>query len=251
MGNPGDWCIDTTTGNIFLKTVIQWVSVKEALKQRAKRVTIYRSAKTRPSRPTQDINVGWSDNIPSQEPVYTHVWQSTADYIGNARIGDWTTPVISVKGSKVDEQTEQEKSVHFIYTASRGRPALSRRANDPTVGTDWSSSQSSFKRRDIPIWQSRAVKDQDGNLIGTWSVPVQITGDDGREVELSVDEAGTIMQKYADEEDGEKRPVATREEIIKTIETKDLGDGVITNAKLGAEAVKQVNIANGEIKPRS
>jgi len=244
VGVVGDWAIDTKSQNVFLKTALSWVNIIEALARQRKQITIYKSSKTTPPTPTDNINIGWTDREPPGEPIHAHLWQSTATYLGSTRISLWTSPSIFKRGSKVEKQVEIKKTVHVIFIAHVGRPPLNRRENDPTQNSEWTYSESEATKAGVPIWASRAVKDQDGNLIGIWSVPTEI---DKGEFELSVDTAGTILQKYSHEADSEARPVATREQIIQQIKEEEIENGAVTNEKLGESAVQEINISSGAV----
>ena len=189
VGTQGDWAISFGDKNVYFKTITGWLNVFSVLKGRHQIKKIYTTSRGMPPVPYGDINPGWSTKQLELKYLNTHIWSSQADYIGNIRVSKWSNPIIEIRGVEVDKPKKVELllTTRFIYIASKQRPPLNRRADDPTKNSEWSFSRSASRSSRIPIWQSRGNIDQFGNLHGRWTVPIRIT-EDIESIEEAIDE---------------------------------------------------------------
>ena len=125
------------------------------------------------TKPTQTwSDSGWSTTIPALDATNRWLW-----YIERITYTDSATQD-TVGLQAVHGQTGSTGAVGNYHEA-RYRRAAARPAT-PTGDnpTNWTTDPSSHSGSD-PLWMTRGIKNAAGALQGAWSVPVQITGEDG------------------------------------------------------------------------
>jgi hypothetical protein len=111
----------------------------------------------------------WKD-VPPVIASAEYLWMIQADWRGATRITSWSPPT-RISGPIGDTGNYYAS----IYTRSVERPAVPTGDNPPLPWADDPSNTSGL----YPLWMSRGVKNASGVLQGAWSIPVQISGEDG------------------------------------------------------------------------
>ena len=127
---------------------------------------VFKQSETQPNTPTgtNPIPSGWSTTISSSTGNW---WMSSSLINGNTNQASvWSVPIKMVGSSG--------NSVTYVFKESSTRPATPTGTNP--IPSGWSDAPTAIGK----WWMSKAtVSGQTGLVIGSWSIPVQTTAEDG------------------------------------------------------------------------
>ena len=111
---------------------------------------------------------GWSD-FPPALTTTTYLWMIQATIVEDSLSGTWSVPVrISGENGKDGQWTS------FVFRQSETQPPTP--TGTSTIPSGWSDRPSSVGK----WWMIKAtISGSSNTVIGTWSTPVQVTGEDG------------------------------------------------------------------------
>lgn len=129
---------------------------------------IYIAAAVQPGTPTGNFPAGWSTTPPISE---FDVWMSTGTKTTEGNLnGTWSVPIKITGGAPGSSDTNYKD---FIYIRSQNTPATPM-GNTPAGWSVTPPTSTTF-----PLWMSTGFKTSAGVLIGVWSTPVKLTGENG------------------------------------------------------------------------
>lgn len=130
---------------------------------------IYIAAAVQPATPTGNFPAGWSTTPPVSE---FDLWMSTGTKTTEGNLsGEWSVPIKFTGGTPATGETNYKD---FIYIRSETDPATP--TGDMPVG--WSVAPPTEPAA-FGLWMSTGFKTAAGVLIGVWSTPVKLTGENG------------------------------------------------------------------------
>lgn len=142
-------------------------------------VNAYKRSYEKPARPTGSTPIGWTlDAWPEgDEPL----WQSSAKFDSTGKmLVEWSDPM---RVSGVPAPT-----VRYIYKRDYNQPPTP--AGDAPAGWTFDVVPDGYE----PVWQSIGQFGETGNLVGTWTTPVRVSGQDRGGYRGAVDSLPTDPQ---------------------------------------------------------
>ena len=131
----------------------------------------------------------WTEIPPTPLITDEYLWMIQADWKGSSRLSKWTEPVRISGPAEEAGNTDTTGNYHeLIYVRAAERPAT------PTGDSpkNWTTDMPSGADSDRPLWMSRGIKNASGVLKDKWSVPVQITGEKGKDNKIITGFTGII-----------------------------------------------------------